>query len=217
MRYRVEHRYASSTYGPWSEGDHVELNEDEAAWVNHDSEGTLKLVDPQEQAREKRERQEEQERRRAAEQAARDRREKAERIHGVSQADEPTRMDDLPDAQREQADREPAGLVKAPMEPTGGLGEEGDGRNADTTDLPPGGVPRPDDNTGTSTKSRTRKTDSTTTGTSADEDQDAPKKAPASRTRGGTGSAAKTGGTSGTSKSASPSSPRRSGSSGGTK
>lgn len=57
-RYRVQHRYASSTFGPWIEGDHVELGPDEAAWVNHDSEGTLALVDPQEQARQKREAQE---------------------------------------------------------------------------------------------------------------------------------------------------------------
>lgn len=65
-RYRVEHRYASSTYGPWVEGDHVEMSADEAAWVNHDSEGTLKVVDPQEQARQKREAQEKTERNRVA-------------------------------------------------------------------------------------------------------------------------------------------------------
>lgn len=63
-RYRVMHRYASSTFGPWVEGDHVELDAEEAAWVNHDSKGTLKLVDPQEQARQKREAQEANERKR---------------------------------------------------------------------------------------------------------------------------------------------------------
>lgn len=63
-RYRVMHRYASSTFGPWVEGDHVELDAEEAAWVNHDSEGTLRLVDPQEQARQKREAQEASERKR---------------------------------------------------------------------------------------------------------------------------------------------------------
>lgn len=76
-RYRVEHRYASSTYGPWVEGDHVELNDDEAAWVNHDSEGTLKLVDPAEQARVKREAQEEGARRQQAERDAKAAREAA--------------------------------------------------------------------------------------------------------------------------------------------
>jgi hypothetical protein len=146
-RYHVNHRYGSSTFGPWIEGDHVELDEHEAAWVNHDSEGTLTLVDPQEQARVKREAQEESERRRLAEQQAKERREAAERISGVSQADEPGRMDDVPPAQADQADR-----------------------------------------------------------------QDAPK--PASRTRRGTGTAAKSGGTSGGSSSGRSSSPRRSGSSG---
>lgn len=91
-RYRVEHRYASSTYGPWTEGDHVELDPEQAEWVNHDSEGTLKLVDPQEQARVKREQQEEDERRRQAEADARKRRDEAERIHGLSQSEEPGRM-----------------------------------------------------------------------------------------------------------------------------
>lgn len=68
-RYRVMHRYASSTHGPWVEGDHVELNADEAEWVNHDSEGTLSLVDPQEQARQKREAHEASERKRLAQRA----------------------------------------------------------------------------------------------------------------------------------------------------
>jgi len=93
MRYRVMHRYGSSTYGPWVEGDHVELNEDQAAWVNRDSEGTLKLVDPQEQAEAKRERQRLAEETRKREQEERDRREKTERISGVSQSQEPGRMD----------------------------------------------------------------------------------------------------------------------------
>lgn len=52
-RYRVMHFYASSTYGPWSEGDFVDLEEDAAAWVNHDSPGTLQEVDPEVQAAEK--------------------------------------------------------------------------------------------------------------------------------------------------------------------
>lgn len=152
MRYHVNHRYSSSTYGPWVEGDHVELDEHEAAWVNHDSEGTLTKVDPQEQARVKREAQEGAERRRAAEQEARDRREQVERIQGVSQADEPGRMDDVPPAQADQADR-----------------------------------------------------------------QDAPAKTSVSRTRRGTGTASKSGGSSGASKSGGTSSSRRSGSSGGSK
>jgi len=52
-RYRVMHFYASSTYGPWSEGDFVDMEEDAAAWVNHDSPGTLQKVDPEVQAAEK--------------------------------------------------------------------------------------------------------------------------------------------------------------------
>jgi hypothetical protein len=152
-RYRVEHRYSSSTHGPWVEGDHVELDPEEAEWVNHDSEGTLKLVNPQEQAEEKRERQRAQNERLRREREERERRDKTERIQGVSQADEPTRMDDVPQAQREQADRVPDGLVKAPMEPTGG-GHD-DGRSDDTTDLPSGGVPRSDDHTGSESKDST--------------------------------------------------------------
>lgn len=68
-RYHVDHRYASSTFGPWVEGDHVELSPEEAKWVNHDSEGTLTLVDPQAQAAAKRKLQDEAEERRRAEQA----------------------------------------------------------------------------------------------------------------------------------------------------
>lgn len=53
-RYLVKHKYGSSTFGPWAEGDHIELDPAEAAWVNHDSPGTLEEVDPQKQAAEKR-------------------------------------------------------------------------------------------------------------------------------------------------------------------
>ena len=126
-RYRVEHRYSSSSFGPWAEGDHVELDEHEAAWVNHDSEGTLKLVDPQEQAAAKRKAQEESERRRRAEQEERDRREAAERIHGVSQSREGGRMD--PGVS--QAD-EPG------RSPGGGQEEKAVPKKEDTTIEPPG-------------------------------------------------------------------------------
>jgi len=53
-RYLVKHKYRSSAYGPWVAGDHVELDPGQAAWVNHDSPGTLEEVDPQKQAEEKR-------------------------------------------------------------------------------------------------------------------------------------------------------------------
>jgi hypothetical protein len=126
-RYRVEHRYASSTHGPWVEGDHVELSEEEAEWVNHDSEGTLKLVDPQAQAAAKRERQAELEERRRAEQLARERREATERVHGISQSREPGRMD--PGVS--QAD-EPG------RSPGGGQEEKAVPKREDTVIEPPG-------------------------------------------------------------------------------
>jgi hypothetical protein len=154
-RYRVEHRYGSNTFGPWVEGDHVELSEEEAEWVNHDSGGTLKMVNPDEQAEAKRERQRLQSEALRRDREERERREKTERIHGVSQADEPSRMDDVPAAQRGQADRVPADLVTEEMAPTGG-GHD-DGRSDDTTDLPPGGVPRPDDHTGSEEKDSAQK------------------------------------------------------------
>lgn len=76
-RYHVDHRYSSGTFGPWIEGDHVELSPEEATWVNRDSEGTLSLVDPAEQARVKREAQEEGSRRQQAERDAKAAREAA--------------------------------------------------------------------------------------------------------------------------------------------
>ncbi len=40
-RYRVPHRYASEsngvTYGPWEEGQEVELDDEQAAWLMRDS------------------------------------------------------------------------------------------------------------------------------------------------------------------------------------
>lgn len=40
-RYRVNHDYASDGHGPWTKGSEVEATDDEAAWVNSDSPGTL--------------------------------------------------------------------------------------------------------------------------------------------------------------------------------
>jgi sRNA-binding protein len=70
MRYLVTHRYGSSTYGPWAEGDHIELDPTEAEWVNHDSPGTLEKVDAEKQARDKREKHEADEKVREEERAA---------------------------------------------------------------------------------------------------------------------------------------------------
>ena len=41
MRYVVRHDYESGTAGPWRKGEILELDESIAAWVNHDSPGTL--------------------------------------------------------------------------------------------------------------------------------------------------------------------------------
>lgn len=136
-RYRVEHRYSSSGGGPWIEGDHVELSEEEASWVNRDSEGTLKLVDPQEQARLKREAQEESAQRQKAEKEAKERREAAERIHGVSQSREPGRMDPGV-SQEDEEGRSPGGgqgekAVPAKDDTTiRPVGDEGDSSSSET-------------------------------------------------------------------------------------
>jgi hypothetical protein len=55
-RYKINHRYSSGDHGPYEEGNEVELTEEEAAWLNHDSPGLLDEVDQGKQAREKRER-----------------------------------------------------------------------------------------------------------------------------------------------------------------
>lgn len=52
-RYRINHRYSSGDHGPYEEGNEVELTEEEAAWLNHDSPGLLNEVDQGKQAREK--------------------------------------------------------------------------------------------------------------------------------------------------------------------
>ena len=48
-RYRVGHSYSSRcdgvTYGPWAQGEEVELDVTAAAWVNRDSPGTLTASD----------------------------------------------------------------------------------------------------------------------------------------------------------------------------
>lgn len=47
-RYVVQHSYHSSAdgqqWGPWEEGQEIELDEDRAEWVERDSAGTLKPV-----------------------------------------------------------------------------------------------------------------------------------------------------------------------------
>lgn len=53
-QYEIQHRYASSTsgrtFGPWNEGDVVDLDAADAAWVLHDSPGSLRALDvPEEQ------------------------------------------------------------------------------------------------------------------------------------------------------------------------
>lgn len=70
MRFLVKHDYGSNTFGPWNEGDFIELDPVEAGWVNHDSPGTLEEVDPDKQARDKRDRQQAEERTRQAERDA---------------------------------------------------------------------------------------------------------------------------------------------------
>ncbi len=54
-RYQVMHDYASNAFGPWFTGAFVELDPEQADWVNHDSPGTLERIDPEKQAAEKRE------------------------------------------------------------------------------------------------------------------------------------------------------------------
>ncbi len=44
-RYRINHRYNSGDFGPYAEGTEVELTEEEAAWLDHDSPGVVILVD----------------------------------------------------------------------------------------------------------------------------------------------------------------------------
>lgn len=53
--YTVHHRYTAvrdgQRFGPWVEGDAVQLTEDEADWVNRDSAGCLIEVVPVEVAK----------------------------------------------------------------------------------------------------------------------------------------------------------------------
>lgn len=54
-RYEVQHRYKSNDFGPWEPGDQITLDDPEdAAYVNRDSPGTLKEIDPEEAAAAKR-------------------------------------------------------------------------------------------------------------------------------------------------------------------
>lgn len=49
-RYTISHAYRSArdgvTFGPWVEGDEVELEEADAAWVERDSPGALTQPEP---------------------------------------------------------------------------------------------------------------------------------------------------------------------------
>lgn len=62
-RYRILHRYSSNQFGPFEVGTEIELTEEQAAWLLHDSPGVLTEIDPAEQQARKRE---ENERRAAA-------------------------------------------------------------------------------------------------------------------------------------------------------
>jgi hypothetical protein len=43
-RYEVLQDYRSGGHGPWEQGSKIELDAEEAAWVNRDSSGTLKQI-----------------------------------------------------------------------------------------------------------------------------------------------------------------------------
>lgn len=51
MRHRITHRYTSmrdgNRYGPWAAGSVVDLDPDEAAWINVDSPGTCVSDEPE--------------------------------------------------------------------------------------------------------------------------------------------------------------------------
>lgn len=53
-RYKILHRYSSNAFGPFEEGTEIELTEEEAAWLLHDSPGVLTEIDPAEQQAKKR-------------------------------------------------------------------------------------------------------------------------------------------------------------------
>lgn len=44
-RYRIMHRYSSGDFGPYAKGTEVELTEEDAAWLDHDSPGVVELID----------------------------------------------------------------------------------------------------------------------------------------------------------------------------
>ena len=54
MRVKVAQRYAASSdgfkFGPWEEGDEVDLTDVQIAWVNRDAEGTLTPIKEKEKA-----------------------------------------------------------------------------------------------------------------------------------------------------------------------
>lgn len=54
-RYEVQHSYRSNDYGPYERGTQVEMDPAEADWINRDSPGTLREIDPEAQAKAKRE------------------------------------------------------------------------------------------------------------------------------------------------------------------
>lgn len=44
-RYRIMHRYSSGDFGPFEKGTEVELTEEDAEWLEHDSPGVTELID----------------------------------------------------------------------------------------------------------------------------------------------------------------------------
>jgi len=44
-RYRIKHRYSSGDFGPFEKGTEIELTEEDAEWLEHDSPGVTELID----------------------------------------------------------------------------------------------------------------------------------------------------------------------------
>ncbi len=53
-RYRILHKYSSGDFGPFEKGTEVELTEEQADWLLHDSPGVLEEIDPKAQQEAKR-------------------------------------------------------------------------------------------------------------------------------------------------------------------
>lgn len=44
-RYQIQHKYSSGDFGPFEKGTEIELTEEDAEWLEHDSPGVTKLID----------------------------------------------------------------------------------------------------------------------------------------------------------------------------